>query len=237
MLKKGGEKAWPSKAQDLKSFARAALGWGLPVAPEVLDRLGDYASLVAGYDRANLTAERSPGAVFLKHVSDGAAGAACLKKEFISFSAPEVLDLGAGAGFLGIALKILWPEARVTLLEPLKRRFDFLNLAILRLGLAEVRLVQEPARPRAKPSSAVYDAVLAKAVSPLPELLPLAIPLLRPGGLFAAFQSAFPDPESPVLRRVLEKSCARLVKSWSYRRPLEEKDRAVALFGRQDPAP
>jgi 16S rRNA (guanine527-N7)-methyltransferase len=229
-------KSWPSKARDLKSFARAALEWGLPIAPELLERLGEYAAFVAAYERANLTAERSPGAVLLKHVADGAAGAACLKREFISFSAPEVLDLGAGAGFLGIALKILWPEARVTLLEPLKRRFDFLNLAILRLGLAGTRLVQKPARPKAEPSTVVYDAVLAKAVLPLPELLPLAIPLLRRGGLFAAFQSAPPDSAAPLLRRTLEKSSARLVKSWSYRRPLEEKERAVALFGRRNPA-
>ena len=235
MSKSADEKAWLSKAQDVKSLARAAQGWGLALSPGLLDRLAAYAELVAGYERANLTAERTPGAVFLKHVADGAAAAACLKREFLSFSAPALLDLGAGAGFLGIPLKILWPESRVTLCEPSKRRFDFLNRAVLSLGLGGTRLIQEAARPRARPSEAAYDAVLAKAVLPLPKLLPLALPLLRPGGLFAAFQSSPPDPAAPSLREALDKSGARLVKSWPYRRPLEDRDRAIALFGRREP--
>lgn len=98
-----------------------------------------------------------------------------------------VVDVGSGAGLPGIPLAILRPDLKVTLLEPLLRRVDFLDLAIDELGLAErVRVV----RARAEDHRGRYDVVTCRAVAPLPRLVGWCLPLLAPGGRLVALKGS-----------------------------------------------
>src|SRR5262249_10187614 len=143
-------------------------------------------------------------------------------------------DLGSGGGFVGVGLKIAWPEAVVTLMEPLQRKFEFLNLASARLGLKGLRVVRagagtgNPPPPRERD----FDAVVARALAPLPEALALGLPLPAPDGLFGAFQSATPDPGEAALAKALARVGARLAEAVPYRLPAESKERCLALFAR-----
>ncbi len=207
-----------------------ALGAALSEAQHLL--LGRYIEELLAYNsKVNLTAQSDPRHILLRHVADGLAAVPVLRSRLPG--APRILDLGAGAGFIGIAIKIAWPEAQVTLMEPAQRRYAFLNLAAARLGLGGLRLLRKSAgRDPLGPREAGFDAVVERALAPLPEALRIGLPLLSPEGLFAAYQSAPPDPREPALKRALERFSARLLESVPYRLPLEKRERCLALFGK-----
>ena len=96
-----------------------------------------------------------------------------------------VVDVGSGAGLPGIPLAVLRPDLRVTLLEPLLRRVNFLNEAVEGLGLADRVTV---VRGRAEEHRERYDVVLARAVAPLVKLVPWCAPLRSPTGMILALK-------------------------------------------------
>lgn len=99
----------------------------------------------------------------------------------------SVVDVGSGAGLPGIPLAILRPDLSVTLLEPLLRRANFLNLAVEELDLgARVQVV----RGRAEEHRETYDIVTSRAVAPLPRLLAWCLPLVSPGGRLLALKGS-----------------------------------------------
>jgi 16S rRNA (guanine527-N7)-methyltransferase len=98
-----------------------------------------------------------------------------------------VLDVGSGAGLPGLPLAILRPDLRVTLLESLLRRANFLELAVTELGLADrVQVVRE----RAEDHHERYRVVTSRAVAPLPRLIGWCAPLLSRGGALVALKGA-----------------------------------------------
>lgn len=145
--------------------------------------------------------------------------------------APKILDVGTGAGFIGVALKIAWPEAEVWLLESLQRKYDVLNRAAVLLGLKGLRPVR--ARAEAASSMPAFDVVLERALAPLPEALELCLPHVGPRGRFLAFQSERPDTNDTKLQKALARRGARLIECWPYRLPREDKDRFLAVFARE----
>lgn len=99
----------------------------------------------------------------------------------------SVIDVGAGAGMPGIPLALARPDLVVTLLEPLERRCEFLNIAINELGLAErVSVV----RGRSEDHHARYDVVTSRAVAPLPRLIKTQWHLRSPSGVLLAIKGA-----------------------------------------------
>ncbi|MDD5658328.1 MAG: class I SAM-dependent methyltransferase [Elusimicrobia bacterium] len=214
-----------SAHEELLAFARSQ---GLELAPEQLAQIDRFVDELHRASRAlNLTSDTDPDRILLRHVADGLAAAAALIKETANPS-PSVLDLGAGGGAVGMAVKIAWPAARVTLMEPRQRRFRFLNAMAARSGLAGLSVSLRRAERGA--SGAAFDAVAARALAPLAETAELALPLTAAGGVFLAFQSRTPDAAEPRLARALARQGARLVKCILYRLPREGQDRCLALF-------
>lgn len=95
----------------------------------------------------------------------------------------RVVDLGSGAGLPGLVIAILRPDVRVSLLEPMQRRVTFLRECVDCLGLSATVI-----RARAEETWLEADAVVSRAVAPLPRLLSLARHLLRPGGAVYAIK-------------------------------------------------
>jgi len=112
-----------------------------------------------------------------------------------------VLDLGSGAGLPGIVLAILLPGARVTLLEPLARRVDFLQECVAELGLDNAQVVRARAEDLAGQVQA--DVVTSRAVAPLDKLAGLSLGLARPGGRVLAIKGAAAETELAKARPVL----------------------------------
>ena len=113
-----------------------------------------------------------------------------------------VIDVGSGAGLPGIPLALARPDVRVTLLEPLERRANFLQLAVAELGLeGRVRVI----RDRAETHRASYDVVTCRAVSALPKLLTWTMHLFYPDGRLVALKGASAQAEVAAADRDLRR--------------------------------
>ncbi len=121
-----------------------------------------------------------------RHVLNSIAGAALFPES------ATVVDVGSGAGLPGIPLAILRPDLRVTLLESLLRRANFLDLAVEELGLGDrVRVV----RARAEDHRERYAVVTSRAVAPLPRLIGWCAPLMTGGGKILALKGSSAETE------------------------------------------
>jgi 16S rRNA (guanine527-N7)-methyltransferase len=214
--------------EPLQRLASAAEGWGSPLDAAQLEQIAGYLRSVAEKNKTtNLTAEDGWEDLVLKHAADGVFAASALRP--LLSNHPRVCDLGSGGGFIGVCLKLAWPQAQVTLVESVERKFKFLNAEAARLGVKGLRVLQRRAgdgRPYNSYESG-FDAVVERALAPLEEAQELAKPLLKKGGLFAAFQSV---PATPALAG----SGLRLLHSLAYRRPGEDKERHLAVYRAED---
>ena len=131
--------------------------------------------------RINLTALREPEDIVREGFLDSLA---CLP--LVPPEARRALDVGSGAGFPGLPLKLARPDLSFTLVEASRKKATFLQHIVRQLGMAGVRVVQRRAEElAADPEEAgAYDLALARAVAPPPDQGRLVRPFLRPGGLF-----------------------------------------------------
>lgn len=204
--------------------------WELSLETAQLEQIQAYLEDLLQYNlKVNLTADTDPSALLLRHIADGLAAVAPLKDILRELPAPALLDLGSGGGFIGMAIKIAWPQARVTLMESLERKYRFLNATAARSGLKNLRVLKQTAVERVN-GKGVFDCVVERALAELPQAVRLALPLAKPGGFFLAYQSERPDPGLDPLQKSLAKAGGRLVKSIPYRLPLENRDRYLTLF-------
>lgn len=152
-----------------------------------------YAALVAWNQRVNLTAITDRDEVQVRHFADSLAVLLATEAE----SDTSLIDIGAGAGFPGLPLKIARPEWHVTLLEATRKKTEFLDHIVDALGLTDVEVVwaraeeagQDPA------SRGRFDLAVARAVADLAVLAEYALPLLCVGGRFVAQKGTDPHDE------------------------------------------
>jgi len=112
-----------------------------------------------------------------------------------------VADVGSGAGLPGIPMAIAQPNAHFTLIEPMERRSDWLQLQVDQLGLTNVEVL----RARAEEVGNVYDIVTARAVSNLSKLLRLTVDLIRSGGELLALKGAKAGEEIAEAQKLAKK--------------------------------
>jgi 16S rRNA (guanine527-N7)-methyltransferase len=204
--------------------------WGVSLDDAQRASLEKYLAFIQETNKTvNVTAEDDDASLLLRHAADGLAAVGLLQR-ITSSASRRIVDLGSGGGFIGFALKIGWPEADVTLMESLQRKYDVLNRAAVAVGLKGLR----PLRARAETTGAprTYDVVIERALAPLPEAVALAFPMVAPGGKFVAYQTDAPDPKEPALEKALARAGAKLLESWPYRLPREQKPRHLAVFAR-----
>lgn len=146
-----------------------------------VDRLHRYADLLAtvGIERG-LVGPREQDRIWDRHVLNSSAMAPMLPRT------GSVLDVGSGAGLPGVPLALARPDLEVVLLEPLLRRATFLQEVVAELGLSNVRVRRARAEDVAGDERA--DAVVSRAVAPLPKLLAWCLPLTAPGGSVLAMK-------------------------------------------------
>lgn len=172
-------------------LARIVEGLGFPLSARQLQQFEDYYhQLIAANRRISLTTVTDYEAVQRRHFGESlAVGAALYRASVLKpGDTARTLDLGAGAGFPGLPIKIGHPALRLTILEATRKKTAFLERLLTQLGLADVlvitgraeTLAHEPAHREG------YDLVLARAVAPLAVLTELALPYLKVGGFLAA---------------------------------------------------
>ncbi|MHB2025728.1 MAG: 16S rRNA (guanine(527)-N(7))-methyltransferase RsmG [Elusimicrobiota bacterium] len=215
----------------LTRLQKTARAWGLALSQNQIDLIELYTNCVLDWNKkTNLTADNSFQAILLRHICDGLA-AARLLRPFFRETSPSVAEVGAGAGFVGITLKIALPELNVTLIESSQKRYDFLNIAAVKIGLPGLKIIKKKIPQDFLGSLAgKFAFVLERALAPLSEAMEICWPLAAPGGIFAAYQSAPPDCREASLKRRLDLFSAKFLKSAEYRLPDEEQRRCLSFF-------
>lgn len=157
---------------------------GIEVTDEMIQKFQKYLSLLMEWNqKINLTALKTEEEMIEKHFYDS-----LLMAKEIKLSDQSLCDVGTGAGFPGIPLKIVFEDLFVTLLEPTEKRVNFLNIVINELGLKRIVTVNQRAEDYVKECRGYYDIVTARAVSRLNILNELCLPLLHVGGTFVALK-------------------------------------------------
>ena len=143
-----------------------------------------YKLLNEGARTMNLTTILEEEEVYIKHFYDSIM---VLKDQTIQ-DMIEVLDIGTGTGLLGIVLKIVYPQIKVTLLEATQKRCQFLHYVIEKLQLDNINVVCDRAENFCNQKRAFYDIVVARAVANLNMLSELSIPFVKLNGIFIAMK-------------------------------------------------
>jgi 16S rRNA (guanine527-N7)-methyltransferase len=169
-------------------LAETAAAWGLPLSDEQVAQFVTYADELRRWNtHTNLTRITEPGQIVVRHFLDALACA-----QHWGEAPRSLADLGSGAGFPGLPLKLLRPTLRLTLVESVGKKAAFLRHIVERLGLTEVHVLQARAEAvgRDPAHRATYDVVTARAVAELRVLAEYGLPLLREGGRLLAPKGA-----------------------------------------------
>lgn len=156
---------------------------------QILQFISYYELLIDWNSRMNLTAITEFEDVLKKHFIDSlsliSAVSDLAQKQY------DLIDVGTGAGFPGIPLKIAFPNLKITLLDSLNKRIQFLNEVIYKLELQDIEAVHGRAEDFAKPDQfrERYDLCVSRAVANLATLSEYCIPFVKPGGFFISYKS------------------------------------------------
>jgi len=148
-----------------------------PTAPpeQMVSQFGSYLDLLVKWNqKINLTSEKSSQDILLRHIFDSLQYAPVISPK------EAIVDIGSGAGFPGIPLKIIYPELVTTLIESQRKRCSFLETVISQLGLTAIKVIND----RAEKTSLerLVGAVIFRGVSDIKSCLELATPFLGEGG-------------------------------------------------------
>lgn len=193
------------------------------------------ALLVQAGRQTNLTSLLDEPDIVLKHFADSLS---CLRSGRLDRPL-QVLDLGTGAGFPGLPLAIVRPELDLWLLDATRRKVDFVRGVISELGLPNAQalvgraegLGHDPAR------RASFERVVTRAVSSLPVLVELALPLLRVGGLLIAQKGPIQEAELRAGERAAGELGGHLVEVQALRLPVLGDPRTLVLVEKTRPTP
>lgn len=170
------------------------------LAPAQYAAFEAYAALLLDWNtRMNLTAITERDQIVQKHFADSLLPAALLPRD------AKVIDVGTGAGFPGVPLKICRPDIELTLLDSLQKRIGFLQALCAELGLSDVTCIHARAEDGARRTDlrGRFDIALSRAVAPCPVLLELTVPFLRLGGQSLMYKGPQAAEELVGARRAL----------------------------------
>ena len=194
---------------------------GIMVTEEEINKLEKYALLLKEWnEKINLTAITEKKEVFLKHFYDSLTIVKIIDLDKIE----SLCDLGTGAGFPGIVLKIFFPNLNMTLVDSLNKRIKFLEVVINELSLENITLVHIRAEEYAKKKRECFDVVTARALSSFPILLEYGVPLLKINGHLIAMRGLNDSNEGINALKVLKSKINDVLE---FKLPYEESNRTL----------
>ena len=165
--------------------------------PSFYEKFDSYYSLLVEWnEKMNLTAITDYNEVFVKHFADSLIG-----EKFINPNS-SVIDIGTGAGFPSLPIKIVREDISLTLNDCLNKRLIFLNEVINKLSLKKVRTLHSRAEDLSKKEK--YDYAVSRAVASLNTLSEYCLPFVKEGGYFIAFKSKDTDEEIESSKKAIE---------------------------------
>ena len=187
--------------------------------------------LLAWNSKFNLTSITDENAVKLKHFEDSKALAS-----YYDFSkGPSIIDVGSGAGFPGLPLKILFPEIKLTLLDATKKKTEFLEHVSQILGFSDVEVIWGRAEDIAKKRREEFDVATCRALGPLNVACELCLPFVKPGGFFLAMKGPNSHDEIKEAEKAISVLGAAISKIENY--VLGDNNRAMIVISKTGKTP
>jgi len=202
------------------------------ITDEMLSKLDEYYHiLVEENSKYNLTAITDEPSVYLKHFYDSLS---IIKT--INLNNQYLLDIGTGAGFPGLVLKIIFPNLKIDLLDSTNKKCLFLQKVIDKLKLKDINVINARAEEYAKVNREKYDLVTSRAVAPLKHLLEYSIPLLKVNGHFISLKSNI-DEELTNINNYYHKLCLSDEEIIKFELPYEHSLRTLYKITKQKETP
>mgnify|MGYP006329977631 FL=1 len=219
-----------------QQFIEALAAKGIELTETQIAQFKKYFELLVEWnEKMNLTAITDLEGVYLKHFYDSISPSL-----YFDFTKElSVCDVGAGAGFPSIPIKICFPHLHVTIVDSLNKRITFLHHLADELKLENVSFVHARAEefgqnPKYREQ---FDVVTARAGARLSVLSELCLPLVKQGGSFVALKAAAGAEELKDAKKAITTLGASLKEEFSFLLPVEESERALYVFDKIKPTP
>ena len=199
---------------------------GIEINDKQLKQLEKYYELLIEWnEKINLTGITKKEDVYLKHFYDSLT----MQKIVNLYNVETLCDVGTGAGFPGLVLKIMFPNLKITLLDALNKRINFLNDVIEKLELKDIETIHSRSEDYALKNREKFDVVTARAVASLPVLMELCVPLVKEQGYFIPLKANITE-EKILSKNAISKLYLKEVDEIKFILPVEESNRCLVKY-------
>ncbi len=205
-----------------EEFIKAVEQLKVDLTEEKLEKLNKFYNLLIEWNKKiNLTRIEEEDEVYLKHFYDSLTIAKVVDLSEIK----TLCDIGTGAGFPGIVLKIFYPNLKITLIDSLQKRVNYLNEIIKDLGLDNIEAIHV----RGEDYKGQYDVVTSRAVANIEKLLGYTMHLVSPTGIFIAMKGDIEKELTPDVKKKIEKKY-KIEKIEKFLLPKENSNRSLVVI-------
>ena len=220
-----------------ETFKKSLEQESYPIDAVKMEQYNRYLLLLQEWNnKINLTAITEEDEVYLKHFYDSLTLA-----RFVDLNKPtlKLCDVGSGAGFPSIPLKILFPEIEITIVDSLKKRIRFLEILVEELALENVHLIHARAEDFGQKDEfrSAFDVVTARAVARLSVLAEFCLPITKEKGIFAAMKGSQGTEELEDSQKALKILGGRLQTIETFELPEDAGERSILLIDKVKKTP
>lgn len=219
-----------------QAFYQVLIEHGITLTDKQKKQFETYFRLLVEWnEKINLTAITDKEEAYLKHFYDSIAP---ILQGYIDNSPLSILDIGAGAGFPSIPMKILYPEIDITIIDSLNKRINFLNILANELELSGVHFFHGRAEDfgQDRVFRAKFDIVTARAVAKMQVLAELTIPFLKVNGRLIALKAAAAEEELISAEKALKTLFSQVTVNKNYKLPNGD-DRNITIVSKKKETP
>ena len=205
-----------------EEFVKELKKLGISPTLDQLDKLEKYYELLISWnEKINLTRIISREDVYLKHFYDSLT----IVKALDLANTPTLCDVGTGAGFPGIVLKIMFPNIKITLVDSLQKRVNYLNEVIKELDLNDIVAIHS----RGEDYKGSFDVVTSRAVANIEKLLDYTMHLVSKDGAFVAMKGNIDEELTEDIKSKINRkySISEIIK---FKLPIEDSNRSLVII-------
>lgn len=220
-----------------EEFKLALHNKGIDITEKQMKQFDDYLILLQEWnEKINLTAITAREEIYLKHFYDSITAGL-----YVDFNkgVQSLCDVGAGAGFPSIPLKIIFPKLKVTIVDSLNKRIQFLTILAETLQLEDVYFYHDRAElfGQNKKFRESFDFVTARAVARMSVLAELCLPLVKKDGVFIALKASSSDNEMKESKKAIATLGGKFRKEFIFELPKEAGERHILLIDKKKETP
>lgn len=212
--------------EEFIKFCKSDLG--IEITEKIYSKLKKYHEMLVEWNQKfNMTTILEEQEVLLKHFYDSL----CLKKA-IDLNTQSLCDVGTGAGFPGMVLKIVFSDLKITLVESNGKKCTFLKEVIKELELNDIEVINARAEDYALKNIEKFDIVTMRAVSDLRIIAELGLPMLKIGGIFSPLKAHIGN-EIEKSQNIIKILGGKLEKVINYELPIEKSTRTIPIITKE----